>query len=178
MRRKASLVSPDEITSPKIQKLIRDMSETLRGIDIGIGLAAPQVGVSIALFLVSKEALLSKRDQEKLDAEKMKASKKSKNWKHLVFINPEIVKSSKKKRKLVEGCLSVNDKEGNLISGFVGRLEKLTVVARDEKGKKFMRGASGLFAQVIQHEYDHLNGVLFIDKAEKIEKMKLDDNGK
>ncbi len=66
---------------------------------------------------------------------------------------------------LTEGCLSVTK-----IYGTIKRFEKVKVEAYDEKGKKFTRGASGLFSQVIQHETDHLNGFLFIDKATNLQK--------
>ena len=81
----------------------------------------------------------------------------------LVFINPEIINLSKKKRKMEEGCLSVR-----WLYGQVNRHEKVTIKAYDENGKLMTVGASGLLAQIFQHEIDHLNGILFIDKAENV----------
>ncbi len=89
-------------------------------------------------------------------------------YKDLVFINPEIIKLSRKKRWAPEGCLSVR-----WLYGEVSRSEKATVRGFDEHGKPFMRGASGLLAQIFQHETDHLNGLLFIDKARNVEKITL-----
>ncbi len=168
LRKKARELAPDEIKSGKIQKLIRDMSETLRAIEVGVGLAAPQVGKSLRIFLVSQETLSLRRDRDKLDVNELKKSKREREWTYLVFINPKIIKTSKKKNLLAEGCLSVSDPAGKLVYGQVERFEKLTVEARDQTGKKFTRGASELFAQVIQHEFDHLEGILFIDKAREI----------
>ena len=81
----------------------------------------------------------------------------------MVFINPKISKLSREKEWLPEGCLSVRWLYGNTL-----RSKKATVTAYDENGKKFTRGASGLLAQIFQHETDHLKGVLFIDKAKNI----------
>lgn len=171
LRKKAKELAVAEIKSKKIQKFIRDMSETLGAIEVGIGLAAPQVGKSLRIFLVSEEAMLTKRDRKKLDLEELKKSKRAGAWKHLVFINPKITKTSKKKNLLAEGCLSVSDPSGKLVYGQVERFEKLTIESCDASGKKFTRGASELFAQVLQHEFDHLNGTLFIDKAKEIKKI-------
>ena len=84
----------------------------------------------------------------------------------LVFINPKIVKTSKNKQELEEGCLSVRYVYGKVI-----RPEKASIEAYDENGKKFSRGFSGLFAQIVQHETDHLNGILFIDKAKDLQEI-------
>lgn len=131
------------------------MSDTLRKAPDGIGIAAPQIGYGLRMFLASEEAL---RWQE---AEKMPdEERKKKMWQHFVFINPVIVKISKKKTHGMEGCLSVPGKYGK-----VDRAEKVTVEAYGENGKKFRRGATQLFARVMQHEVDHLNGILFIEKA-------------
>ena len=72
LRAETKEVPPAKIKSPAIQKLIRDMSQTLKAVEVGIGLAAPQVGKSLRLFLVSKEALVAKRDGKKLDLDKLK----------------------------------------------------------------------------------------------------------
>ena len=78
----------------------------------------------------------------------------------LVFINPKITKFSKKKKMMEEGCLSVR-----WIYGNVERSTNVTLEAYDENGEKVTRGAGGLLAHIFQHEVDHLNGILFIDKA-------------
>ncbi|OGF82172.1 peptide deformylase [Candidatus Giovannonibacteria bacterium RIFCSPLOWO2_01_FULL_46_13] len=160
LRSRAKEVPPEEIKSEKIQKLIADMSATLRSIEIGIGLAAPQVGQSLAIFLISEEVLITKRDREKIDREEYKKSKASQNWKHFVFINPKIIRVSEDKELVPEGCLSVDN-----IFGQIKRSKRAVIEAFNENGKKFRKSASGLFAQAMQHETDHLNGILFIDTA-------------
>ena len=85
-----------------------------------------------------------------------------------VFINPKVTKISKKKQTVKEGCLSVTG-----VFGVMTRAEKVTVEACNEKGEKFTRGASGLLAQIFQHEMDHLNGVLFTDTATDLEKLEV-----
>ena len=84
----------------------------------------------------------------------------------LVFINPEIVKASKEKKEVDEGCLSVR-----WLYGKVRRSARVTLRAYNEKGERIERGASGLLAQIFQHEVDHLNGILFTDKAKEVWEM-------
>ena len=142
------------------------MSDTLASIDIGIGLAAPQIGYSIRVFLISEEAKVTKRDRDKVDREEYKKAKASKKWKHFVFINPKIVRISEEKNSVPEGCLSVDNIFGKII-----RSKKVVIEAYGENGKKFRRSASGLFAQAMQHEVDHLNGILFIDNATDLKNL-------
>ena len=166
LRKMALEVSPEEIKSPKIQNLIRDMSDTLHSIDIGIGLAAPQIGESLRIFIISEEVLVAKRGKKDGDREEYKKSKAGKKWKHFVFINPKIIRISEEKNLVPEGCLSVDN-----IFGQIKRSKKAVIEALNENGKKFRRSASGLFAQAIQHETDHLNGILFIDSAINLKKL-------
>lgn len=166
LRQKAEEIKPEEIKSEKIQTLIQNMSETLHSIDIGIGLAAPQVGVSLRIFLISEEALTAKRDKEEVDREEYKKHKSEKRWKHFVFINPTIVRISKEDDIVPEGCLSVDQ-----IFGQIKRAKRAVIEAYNEQGKKFRRSGSGLFAQAMQHETDHLNGILFIDTAKNLKKL-------
>src|SRR3989344_1872730 len=148
----AKLVAERDITGKKISDLIQSMQLTLKNTPEGIGLAAPQVGSLWQVFIVDQEAL--KFDPEKpLDPEAHQ--KKKRDYKYFVFINPQITKMSKKKTSQIEGCLSVPG-----VVGMVLRPEKITIMARDETGRKFSRGAAGFFARVIQHECDHLEGIL------------------
>src|SRR3989344_5973153 len=163
LRQKAKEVPPDEIKSEKIQKLIQNMSDTLHSIDIGIGLAAPQIGESLRIFIISEEAKVAKRDRNKVNREKHKAGKK---WQHFVFINPRLVRISEEKHFVPEGCLSVDK-----IFGEINRSKRAVIEAYNEDGKKFRRSASGLFAQAMQHETDHLNGILFIDTAVNLKNL-------
>lgn len=166
-----------DITSPRIQRILHDMSDTLRASDDGVGIAAPQIGVSLRIFVASEEALaLDKKNaghsnsDPMSDSSDIKETIKEKEWRHVVFINPQILKTSRKKYDDSEGCLSVPH-----VFGTVPRAEKVKVAAYDEHGKKFERGASGLFARLLQHELDHLDGHLFLEKARethRIEKEK------
>lgn len=166
LRKKAAEIPAREISAPKIQKLILEMQETLAHTPDGVGLAAPQVGQSLRLFIISEEAEEIDRVEKELRQKKTLPKEElyeKRKWKYYVFINPLVKNTSKKKLERAEGCLSVPGKFGD-----VRRSEKITVEAYDENGKKFTRGSSRFFARVIQHELDHLEGTLFIDKAEKI----------
>jgi peptide deformylase len=145
LRQKAKEVAQKEIGSKKIKDILRRMEEILAESKEGVALAAPQIGEPLQIFVVKKL---------------------TPDVGFNIFINPKIKKISQKKQIVPEGCLSV---EG--VYGTIKRAEKLTVEAYDEKGKKFTRGASGLLAQIIQHEMDHLNGILFVDKVIKLEKI-------
>lgn len=170
LRQEAKEVPVDKIKSSKIQELILQMKETLRNTNDGVGLAAPQVGESLRIFLVSEEAEYvdnkNKGDTNTRihpnDTNEDGPEHRKREWKYFVYINPVVKKISKNKVEYPEGCLSVPGQ-----FGFVKRSEKITAEAYDETGKKFIRGASKFFARVIQHELDHLNGVLFIDKVER-----------
>lgn len=166
LREKASEVSLESLASGRIQKLLRDMHDTLVATDIGVGLAAPQISRSLRIFLVLEEVV--KKKQEELSKESKELKKKER--KTLVFVNPTIIKASGKKVWMVEGCLSVDG-----IFGKIRRSEKVTIEAHDEHGKKISRGASGIFAEIIQHEMDHLDGVLFIDNAKEVRKVKAEE---
>ncbi len=164
LKQGAREIAAGEIASVRIRKLIADMKDTLKSAADGVGLAAPQVGESLQLFLVSEEAdFVGKKAKsgESEDVEESKARKET--WQQFVFINPKVVRNSRKKVEMAEGCLSIPGK-----FGLVPRFEKLTITWLDESGKKHNRGFSGFFARVIQHEMDHLNGQLFISRAKKV----------
>lgn len=171
LRKIAREVSIRDIVKPQIQRLISDMKETLKNTPSGVGLAAPQVGESLRLFIVSEESEEIDRAEKggwerrnkKNPTEKNREPYEKREWKYYVFLNPVAKNVSRKKSEDSEGCLSVHGKFGRVL-----RHEKITVEAYDENGKKFTRGSSGFFARVLQHELDHLNGTLFIDEAEKI----------
>ncbi len=130
--------------------------------EYGVALAAPQVGESLRLFVVSSNALEKPKRIAKLGfaAEK---DKEEISGAEDVYINPSVVKMSRGKSLKHEGCLSVRGKWGRVL-----RVEKVTLTAYNERGEKFTRGASGLLAHIFQHEMDHLEGVLYIDKAEEL----------
>lgn len=148
LRQKAKPVPVKEIGNEKFKKIIAKMEKIITENEEALAVAAPQVGAGWRIFVISEWALSPN-------------SEKTKNeFKNMIFINPEIIKISKDKRNFPEGCLSVPQKYGS-----VSRAEKIKIEAYNQQGKKFSRGASGLLAQTIQHEIDHLNGVLFIDKT-------------
>jgi len=139
----ARKIEEAEIGSKELNQIIETMRGELASQDDGVAIAAPQVGESIRMFVVSPSAF-------------------HKNTKHFqtVYINPRILKASKEKELMLEGCLSVR-----WLYGDVERAKQVMIESLDEFGKRHVRGASGLLAQIFQHEIDHLDGVLFDSKA-------------
>jgi len=127
-----------DVSAAEIQELIPQMLETMLKKD-GVGLAAPQIGKNIRLIVVHL------KDET------------------LTLVNPKIIKRSLIKEWGEEGCLSVPGKYGE-----VRRCKKITVKYFDPQGRLRQLTAEGLFARVIQHENDHLDGILFIDKARSV----------
>jgi peptide deformylase len=179
LRQVSEEIPLSEIQSPKIQELIVNMKKSLASQEDGIGLAAPQIGVPLRVFIVSKKVFQtdsvngspsetvinseSKLTLSKTLAETIRQSKPD----DMVCINPVITKYSKEKRWMEgEGCLSVR-----WVYGKVQRSTKVTLRAYDEHGNVFERGAGGLLAHIFQHEVDHLDGILFIDKAKDLEEV-------
>ncbi len=148
----ADEVPTEEITSKRIQKILSDMRTALDTYNIdgfnGVAIAAPQIGIPLRIFLVHN----TNKDEEGTT-----------RIPDLVAINPRIIKLSKRTHLVGEGCLSVGEDYGA-----VKRSTHATLRAYDEHGKEYERGASGLLAQIFQHEVDHLDGILFIDKAEDV----------
>ncbi len=144
----------------EIAELIKQMREIMTGAS-GVGLSANQLGLNLRLFVVqiSDEPLERDKNNKIIlpPQEKMK---------FYVIFNPEIIKFSKEKIVMEEGCLSVPG-----FYGVVERPEKITLVGQDKNAKKIKIKAWGLLARIFQHEADHLNGILFIDKAENIQKI-------
>ncbi len=162
LRKIAKPVPVNEITGTKIQKVLSDMKEALDSQGDGVAIAAPQIGASLRIFVISKKAFEIPEGEEGANTD----GKKMKRDENLIFINPEIIKSSKKRHWIEEGCLSVR-----WIYGDVYRSTNATICAYDEFGNVFVRGAGGLLAQIFQHETDHLDGILFTDKAEDLEEI-------
>jgi peptide deformylase len=150
----AKPVPINEIGTDKINAIIQDMVQAMEEQKDGIAIAAPQIGVSLRIFVVNGKLLRHADHSYKGPADS------------LVFINPEIIKESKEKKEVEEGCLSVR-----WLYGKVRRSVRMTITAYNEKGEKSERGASGVLAQIFQHEIDHLNGTLFIDKAKETWEM-------
>ena len=161
LHRRAKEISQKEIGNKKLHTLIQKMKRLLAAEKNGVGLAAPQIGESVRIFVVSHKAFEKESDEK----EKQSGQKND-----LVFINPKLVRTSRKKQTFYEGCLSVRGTFGN-----VTRPLKASVSALDEKGRSFIYHGSGLIAEIFQHELDHLDGHLFIEKAENLEEIKEDE---
>jgi len=148
LRRKARAVTTFD---KKLQTVIDDMIETMREAP-GVGLAAPQVGISDRLIVVEY--------YQNAEAEELEDDTLKKVW---VMLNPEIVKTSEEKVMGVEGCLSVP----NLV-GEVERHAAIQVKGLNRRGQPMRVKAQGWLARIFQHEVDHLNGVVFTDRATRV----------
>jgi peptide deformylase len=149
LRKVAKKVDPVEIADPMFQQLIDDMFATMYDAP-GIGLAANQIGVSKRLFTVDLQ------DDEDAHGP-------------LVVINPKFTVQEGEKES-VEGCLSVPGMVGD-----VTRFERIVCTGFDRHGKKLSLDGTGLFARCLQHEMDHLDGVLYIDKAKNLRQAKSEE---
>jgi len=168
LRKVASEVPLADIKKPEIQKILAEMSASLKSQEDGVAIAAPQIGYSLRIFVVSgkifdKDFMTNRAERFEGKRAVDDIAKPKKEFPDVVFINPKISRLSRERDWVPEGCLSVR-----WLYGKTFRSKKATVTAYDENGKKFTRGASGLLAQIFQHETDHLNGILFIDHAKDI----------
>lgn len=145
IRKKSKKVG--SVSSPKIKKIVKDLTDSMRYSNL-IGMAAPQIGHNLRIF-VTEIRPTKFRTKNQLDGLR-------------VLINPKLSNFSKKKTSGYEGCGSVAESG---IFGKVPRPTEVTINTTDEKGKKTKFTAKGLLARVIQHEYDHLDGIIFLDKV-------------
>ena len=150
----------DEITSdyPNLSELIENMWETMYAAH-GVGLAAPQIGLSIRLFVIDASLFV---DEEEMDQEEIDTLKDLKK----VFINPIIEEEEGELWSFNEGCLSIPD-----VREDVSRKEEIVVSYVDENFTPQQLKLKGLAARVVQHEYDHIQGVLFTDHLSPLKKM-------
>jgi peptide deformylase len=171
-----------KIMSSEIQKLAQGMIQAMKNAD-GVGLAAPQVGKSLRIFVIDEAAFWEPfpvvnaakaagdeqppKEEPKPNFRFLKGSPDLQ--KALVFINPEVTYLSREKILKQEGCLSLMEPEE--IRATVERSKKAIIKAHDVAGNKFKLQAKGLLARVIQHETDHINGILITDKAIQIIKV-------
>lgn len=155
LQKKTALVT---VFDDELVKLVSDMIETMREAP-GVGLAAPQIGVSLRLAVIAGSATLPDEERES-DPEAPAPPPPP----PLVLVNPKIV-AGEGAQMDEEGCLSVID-----CFAKVKRYQKITVEARDIKGLPLRFEASGFFARVIQHEVDHLDGTLFIDRLSSLKR--------
>ncbi len=157
LRVRTKLLEPAEIKSPRIQQLIDDMFETMQEYQ-GVGLAAPQVHESLRLFVAGFPPRRDGDDEEDEEEEDRVPL--------MALINPEITIVGDDTADDWEGCLSVPD-----IRGRVPRAREIQVKALDRRGRRIEINARGFTARVIQHETDHLDGVLFFDRMESFETL-------
>lgn len=147
LKKVAKEITPDY---PNLEQLLENMWETMYNAD-GVGLAGPQVGLSIRLFLVDSTQM-EKEDDD------FKGIKQA-------FINAQIIEETGDDLSYEEGCLSIPD-----IRGDVERPEQVTIRYQDENFNEFTKTFEGLNARVIQHEYDHIDGILFTEHLKPIKK--------
>lgn len=148
LKRKAKEISKD---FPDLQKLIDNMFETMYNAQ-GVGLAAPQIGKSIRLFIVDASPFAEDENNSEEEKAVLKEAKE-------VFINPEILEEEGDEWDFNEGCLSIPE-----VREDVFRKPKIEIKYYDRDFKLQHKTLDGLYARVIQHEYDHIEGVLFTDK--------------
>ncbi len=145
LRQTAKQLNASEIMSAKTQALIKNMRHTLMTKKLGVALAAPQVGQNIALSVIAIRPTAHRPHADPFD---------------LVIINPKITQTFGRRQQMWEGCLSAGPSG---LFAKVPRYRKLEASFTDETGKKQTKLFEDLQAQIIQHETDHLNGVLFVD---------------
>lgn len=160
LRETAKAVPENMFGTPELAQIVKDMEEALDPELEGVALAAPQIAVPYRIFVVRMDRTIPPPPY------KEGAEAEPEPTKYEVFINPEIIKSSRRRADMDEGCLSVRH-----VYGTTHRHDRATVRARREDGSTFERGGGGLMAQIYQHEIDHLNGILFIDHAKNLVKV-------
>ena len=156
LRAKARPLSASEIRLPEVQRLIDDMFDTMHEYQ-GVGLAAPQVHESVRIFVAGFAADQDEEDDDDSD---------DRGVPQMALINPEITPIGREQVEDWEGCLSIPD-----IRGRVPRARQISVKAYDRHGKRIEIKVSGFTARVIQHETDHLDGVLFFDRMARLETL-------
>ncbi len=149
----------DEISNeyPNFKEVLANMYDTMYNA-FGVGLAAPQVGIAIRLFVIDTEPFSDSDDLSKEEQEKLKGFKQT-------FINAKMLKEEGDEWSFNEGCLSIPD-----VREDVYRNERITIEYYDENFIKKIEVYDGLIARVIQHEYDHIEGILFTDKISTLKK--------
>jgi len=145
----AEEITPEDFADGTVDKILKGLRQAIKTYDVdgysAVAIAAPQIGISKRIFIIEDQS----SDEERLPT--------------IIAINPSFTKLSKKMHEVSEGCLSIPD-----TYGIVKRHTNVTMKAIDDTNQMYSRGAGGLLAQIMQHESDHLDGVLFTDRAEKV----------
>jgi peptide deformylase len=157
LKRKAEFINKDY---PKLLELIDNMFETMYNAN-GVGIAAPQIGLSVRLFIVDTNPFSEDESLSDEDRSELKSFKK-------IFINPKILDQNGDEWSFEEGCLSIPNIRENIF-----RQESIKIQYFDENFNKHIEPYDGLLARVIQHEYDHIEGILFTDKLSSFKKQLL-----
>jgi peptide deformylase len=160
LRQKSQSIKVTEVKSVKIQKLIRDIKDTLKNGEYGIGMSSIQVGIPLAITVVMIRPTPTRP--------KLKQFNK-------VYFNAEIIRTEGEKVPMWEGCCSVLGKEDKPIYAQVPRYEKIRVRYLDEDGAIQEETVDGFLAHVLQHEIDHQNGILFTDLINEFDIVSYDD---
>ncbi len=146
----AEEITAEEFSDGTVAKIIKDLRQAIKTYKVdgftAVAIASPQIGIGKRIFIIEDQ---SGGEEDRLPT--------------IIAVNPRFVKLSKKTHLVGEGCLSIPNRYG-----LVRRSTNVTLEATDENGQRYTRGAGGLLAQIMQHEYDHLDGILFTDVAEKV----------
>ena len=154
LKKKAKDIDKDY---PKLEELINNMWDTMYNA-YGVGLAAPQIGLPIRIFMIDPAPFAEDEDMDEAEQVALKDMRK-------VFINPKITEETGEEWAFSEGCLSIPE-----VREDVFRKPDITIEYYDENWEKHTDTYSGLAARVIQHEYDHIEGILFTDKLSSLKK--------
>lgn len=154
LRKKGKEITKDY---PGLQEIIENMWQTMYNAQ-GVGLAAPQIGLPIRLFVIDPTPFSEDEELDSQDREQLKNLRK-------VFINPRIVEEKGEQWAFNEGCLSIPDVREDVM-----RKPEIIIEYQDERFEPHREVYSGLAARVIQHEYDHIEGILFTDKLSSLRK--------
>lgn len=160
LRMRATEVDPDDIGSPEVQDIIEDMIVSLAAAG-GVGLAAPQISVSWRIIIIKIPAMIrvGYGDIEETPL--------------LVMVNPEIVSFSQETRRAPEACLSINSPDGGRYEGVLERPERVQVRGFDRHGKEITVDADKFLSRALQHEVDHLDGILFTDRIRNLKDLRI-----
>jgi peptide deformylase len=163
LRLKSKSIKKQDINSDVVNNIINKLTIALQKTKVGVALSAPQIGYLVRIFIVSNKVFQKKNielfiNNKQIDVNILNS---------MIFINPRIIKISNDKETLEESCLSVKN-----TCGTIQRSKTIILTAYNTNGI-FTIKAYGLLSQIIQHEMDHLNGILFTDKADTITKCGL-----
>ena len=160
LRQKSQRLSVDEIKSVKIKKLVQDIKETLKAGEYGVGMSAIQVGEPVAIAVVAIRPTPTRPNLEPFNR---------------VYFNAEITDTEGERTPMWEGCCSVLGQDGKPVYAKVPRYKNISIRYYDEEGVMHKDLIDGFLAQVLQHEIDHQNGILFTDLVNESEIISFDE---